>query len=450
MPRLTHRVFTDLAIWMIGFGLLVGVIFPPFVVLLGVPPQFVLTPWFFATCMAAGFVVGAMNIALAKWVVGRRLRLLADRMSTVEVNLRTLAQRGEMEECTPEACHIQVDSDDEIGESARAFNQLVDALALAHQTEAAVRQFSTMLGSQLELHLLADQALEQLLQHTGASAGGILVNQETDLHPLVTYGLCSPENLTTSDHVHRALATEKRQRVLLPDNVTVEGVLAQFRPREIVVDPILYKHIPLGAIVLASASEFSERALSRLDLLRQGLGLALNNALTHDRLQRLAALDPLTSIYNRRFGMARLREEFSRAVRASAPLGLLMVDVDHFKSLNDTYGHLLGDRFLIHVAKIARSVLREGDVLVRYGGDELLAILPAASKQDVGQIAERLRRAVEEAPLQEGGLVIRVTISVGGTAYPEYDADGDGDIVRNVDTALYSAKESGRNRVIVA
>jgi two-component system cell cycle response regulator len=158
----------------------------------------------------------------------------------------------------------------------------------------------------------------------------------------------------------------------------------------------------------------------------------------------------LTALYNRRFGMARLHEEFSRAVRASSPLGLLMLDIDHFKTVNDTYGHLQGDRIIVHVAKIARSVLREGDVLVRYGGDEVLAILPAAAKQDVAQIAERLRRVIEEAPLQEGAQAMRVTVSLGGTAYPECDADSDDDLVKSADSALYRAKESGRNRVMIS
>jgi two-component system cell cycle response regulator len=450
MVRFTRRVFADLAIYMIGFGLLIGIVFPPFVALLGVPTQYVLTPWFFAICMAAGFLVGAVNIGLGRMVVGRRLCLLADRMRTVEANWRELARRGEMAECTPEACQIAVDSEDEIGESAEAFNRLVEALALAHQTQSAVRKFSNVLGSQLELPLLAGQALEQLFEHTGASAGAILIDQETDLHPLVSHGVSSPERLAASDHVRRALATEKRQRVSLPDDVTVDGILTQFRPRDVVVEPILYKHVPLGVIVLAASGEFSELALSRLELFGQGLGLALNNALTHDRLQRLAALDPLTSIYNRRFGLARLQEEFSRAVRATAPLGLLMLDIDGFKSVNDTYGHLVGDRFLVHVAKIARSVLREGDVLVRYGGDELMAILPAASKQDVGLIGERLRRVVEEAPLQDGEQLIRVTVSLGGTAYPEFDADSRDELVRNADSALYAAKEAGRNCAKVA
>jgi two-component system, cell cycle response regulator len=148
--------------------------------------------------------------------------------------------------------------------------------------------------------------------------------------------------------------------------------------------------------------------------------------------------------------MMRLREEFGRAVRINAPLGVLMFDLDYYKSVNDTYGHHIGDRILAHIAAVARSTMREGDVLVRYGGDEFVVILPAASREDVSQVAERLRRKVEETSLVDGDQTVRVTISLGGTAYPELDARDEIGFVRCADRALYSAKEAGRNRVIMA
>jgi len=217
----------------------------------------------------------------------------------------------------------------------------------------------------------------------------------------------------------------------------------------VLVDPVLYKGVPLGVIILASAAGFKDEVRSRLDLFSQGLALALNNALTYDRLQRLAALDPLTSVYNRRFGMARLHEEFSRAVRATAPLGVMMFDIDHFKKVNDTYGHLAGDRVLIQVAKTARTAIREGDILMRYGGEEFLVILPAASKENARAVGEKLRRMVEETSVADGDQEIRVTISIGVTSFPELAVAGEQDLVKRADESLYSAKESGRNRVIM-
>ena len=104
---------------------------------------------------------------------------------------------------------------------------------------------------------------------------------------------------------------------------------------------------------------------------------------------------------------------------------------------------------LARAARIARSVTREGDVMVRYGGEEFLLILPAAWKDDVAQVGERLRRTVEEASIVDGEQTIRVTISARGTAFPETDAEDESSLVKQADKALYTAKETGRNRVVV-
>jgi diguanylate cyclase (GGDEF)-like protein len=178
------------------------------------------------------------------------------------------------------------------------------------------------------------------------------------------------------------------------------------------------------------------------------LALALNNALSHDRLQRLAALDPLTGIYNRRFGMGRLVEEFGRAVRTDTPLGVVMFDIDHFKSVNDVYGHRVGDRVLAAVAKAAKQVIREGDVLTRYGGEEFLVVLPGASADDSAALGERIRRIVSETKVGVDGRTLSVTVSVGVTSHPRDHVDRPEELVEHADAALYRAKAAGRDRVV--
>jgi two-component system cell cycle response regulator len=161
-------------------------------------------------------------------------------------------------------------------------------------------------------------------------------------------------------------------------------------------------------------------------------------------------VDPLTDAYNRRFGLARLQEEYSRAVRAEAPLGVLMLDLDHFKAVNDTYGHLVGDRVLRAVAHACRRVLREGDVLVRYGGEEFLVLLPGAGVADVTQIGERIRRAVGETSVVEGDGRVAVTVSLGGTIYRDNVTTSSEQLVAQADAALYEAKAAGRDRLQIA
>ncbi len=448
--RLTSKIFHDLAIWMVAFGVGIGVAFPFFVLLFGVPPEVVLRPAFFFACTAAGILVAVFNYALARWTVGGRLRILADGMHHVERNLHEMTFSRDLSRCSPETCSLRVDSDDEIGASAAAFNRLVEALANSMRTQEAVRSFSEMLTCELRMTQLADNALHQFFDHTGAVGGAVLYDVGGQLEVAVSSGIENPDQVAASDHVRESFEKGTKQVLAIPEEVLVDAVLVHLRPREVVILPISYKSTPLGVVVLAGTTSFTSDHHARLDLFLQGLGLAFNNALVHDRLERLAALDPLTGVYNRRFGLGRLHEEFGRAVRAQAPVGVLMVDIDHFKSVNDTYGHLAGDRVLKAVARLARASLRQGDVLLRYGGEEFLAVLPAASCADLRAVGERVRRTVEDSALSEGGRTIRVTISVGGASYPEQGVETERELIQLADQALYRAKTGGRNRVDVS
>jgi len=450
VPRITSRVFTDLAIWMAGFGLVIGLVFPPFCLLLGLPPERVLTPHFYSSTLAAGVIVGAANFALARLVVGRRLRALASAMTNVEIQMAAAVFSHDFAGCDPESCALPVDSDDEVGASAGAFNRLIATVARSHGVESAMREFSAVLSSQFELESLGAAALEGLLRHTGAQAGAILIVREDLLAPIASHGLRGLEVLPNNDHVRRAMRLGRSERlsVQLPELV-VDSLLLGQPAREIMIAPVAFKSVPLGTIVLATTSDFQPEAEKLVEHFRAELGLAINNALAHDRLERLAAVDPLTDAYNRRFGLGRLHEEFSRAVRAENPLGVLMLDLDHFKAVNDTYGHLVGDRVLKAIAGACRRVLREGDVLIRFGGEEFLVLLPGAGLIDVQQVGERIRRAIGETVVMDGNQRVAVSVSLGGTTYRETGVDSPEDLVAEADAALYQAKESGRNRLVM-
>jgi diguanylate cyclase (GGDEF)-like protein len=450
MVRITSRVFSDLAIWMIAFGIVVGLIFPPFVVLMGVPAVMVIKPGFFALCIAAGVLVGAVNIALARGVIGKRLQSMAQRMARVEKHVDAISKDPANTNCSPEDCYLPVDSDDEIGRASQAFNNLTDSTAHTLQTLSSVHTFTEMLTGQLDLSLLAQQALRQLLTLTRSDAGALLVEEGGMVTLAAEFGIAASSNLAEGDHIRQGLRTGARQHITLPEDVMLDGVVTDFRPHEIIVEPIRYKGVPLGILVLASARGYQARTDITLDLLHNGMALALNNALAHERLQRLAAIDPLTGVYNRRFGMARFHEEYTRAIRLSAPLGVMMINIDHFKTVNDTYGHLVGDKVLTRVAQLIRANIREGDLIMRYGGEEYLVILPAASGSDTHLLGERLRRVTEEMTIKDGDQVIRITISVGAAAYPELDTEDEQDLIKRADDALYRAKQTGRNKVLVA
>ncbi|MEZ5242229.1 MAG: diguanylate cyclase [Microthrixaceae bacterium] len=450
LPRLTRRVFTDLGIWMMGLGLVMGVVFPFFVMAFGVPSRYVLTPVFFAATIGAGLAVGASNQLLSRAVVGSRLRFMRSRMSTVEENLRATIYSDDPTACTPESCSIPVDSDDELGAAAASFNRLVEALSASHQVTEVSREFANTLSSHIELSPLADAALRRLQDAGGFAAVALCTVADGEMATVSSNGLSDPTALASSDPVQRAYRTLDTIRLDLPEDLPIDGGIVEFRARTVIAFPLHLRLVPIGVLVVASTSTVSDDDERLVQQLLPNLAVALNNALSHERLQRVAAIDTLTGLVNRRFGLERLGEEFSRAVRSREPLGVILFDVDHFKSVNDSYGHQAGDKVLRTVADAARSVLREGDTLMRYGGEEFLAVLPGAGTDDLDQLGDRIRREIEASMTSDQHQEIRVTVSLGAVAFPSTDVADIDDLVRHADAAMYVAKSAGRNRLTFA
>lgn len=168
------------------------------------------------------------------------------------------------------------------------------------------------------------------------------------------------------------------------------------------------------------------------------------------RLERLAVRDELTNLYNYRYLHTRLNEEFKRAERYRDPLACAMLDIDHFKSFNDRFGHDVGDIVLAEVAQRLRDSVREIDVVARYGGEEFLLVLPSTHFSGALTVADRVWRSVGSVPFELGdGQSHRVTISLGVALYPSRDVKSKDQLLKAADRALYQAKEDGRDRICV-
>jgi len=297
MPWLTHRVFTDLAVWMVSLGVFTGAIFPLFVIPLGVSTDTALRPSFFAASCTAGLFVGGLNFLLARVVVGRRLRVLAGGMTTVTERLRDADADAERASLGSEAeySRSEVDSEDDLGESAAAFNLLAAAPTQSHRSR------------------------------------------------------------TTS-----------------------------------------------------------------------------------------AMTDSLTGLANRAAFHERLTAEVKRARRHRRPLSLAILDVDHFKRINDNHGHDVGDQVLIASAHRLTAITRSGELIARLGGEEFAWLLPEASGAHAWEAAERVRKAFSS---QRFPIVGRVTLSV-GVCDVEQAADAD-ELYRLADKALDAAKKQGRNACVL-
>jgi two-component system, cell cycle response regulator len=345
---------------------------------------------------------------------------------------------------------VLVDSTDELGEVATSFNRLVVGLSTSHRVSDGINSLSKAFAANLELGALTEATLSELSIRTGCDAAGLLVVNNGRVKVAGSSGIRDAENLTSAESVLTALKTAQPTVLRLSDEVVISGTLIDFIPQELRILPVSYGAVPIGVLVVAFAQTSSPEAEAVLNASLPGLAVALNNSLNHEDLQRVSAVDPLTGVYNRRFGLQRLTEEFGRSIRSSDPLGVLMLDLDHFKAVNDTYGHVVGDRVLQTVAHAVRQVLREGDVLLRYGGEEFLIVLPGAGRDDLVQMAERIRRAVSEAEIIEAGQRIPVTVSIGGSGLPDKNTTMAQNLILVADAAMYSCKESGRDRCTVA
>lgn len=199
--------------------------------------------------------------------------------------------------------------------------------------------------------------------------------------------------------------------------------------------------------------------LHRGDVLQLGPHLRVRFAIVdsveetlYRQLYESSVRDPLTNAFNRKYFVARLLAEIARARRAEGDVAVLMIDVDSLKTVNDSFGHLAGDRALCAVAARILRVLRVEDVLARYGGDEFVVLAAGAGNFDAERLAERVRRAVEGLHLSARGREVRITTSIGVASLSELDASEEpvGTLLSMADSRMYGAKGSGKNKVCAA
>src|SRR5476649_946375 len=198
------------------------------------------------------------------------------------------------------------------------------------------------------------------------------------------------------------------------------------------------------------AAPISEAKQQLVTAVAEQIALALANLRLRETLRQQSVRDPLTGLYNRRFLEEVLDRELARLERKNLPLSLIMIDVDHFKNFNDTFGHEAGDAVLRDLGGILQRHVRGGDIACRYGGEEFTIVLPEASIEIGRQRAEMLREAVRELRLVHDGKSLgAVTLSLGVACFPEHGRRRE-HMLQVADAALYEAKNGGRNRVVVS
>jgi diguanylate cyclase (GGDEF)-like protein len=213
--------------------------------------------------------------------------------------------------------------------------------------------------------------------------------------------------------------------------------------------PLMARGEPVGVVTATSgtAGAFGAHHAELLRFIAMTIALDIENV----RLHRVAVTDLLTGAYNREFLAQRLPTEIETANSHEYGLSLAMVDVDHFKLVNDQYGHDVGDEVLAEIARRLRGAIRGGDILVRYGGEEFLVVLPRADAGRAWEVGERMRARVAQKSIAAAGmdLLIKVSIGIAQMRTPKA-RESAGELIRRADAALYQAKARGRNRVEVA
>lgn len=217
--------------------------------------------------------------------------------------------------------------------------------------------------------------------------------------------------------------------------------------------PLLTQGSLRGVVEILTGSDSPELSAEEVELAFQmvaSLALALANAKAYADVERLCNIDDLTQLYNSRYLYQVLEAEMKRARRYKIPLSIVFIDLDGFKQVNDTNGHLCGSATLTEIAKLMMGLVRETDIVARYGGDEFVIVLPETHAENAAMIAERIRSRIETHVFRGGGdMEIYLTASFGVASYPEH-ASTPAALIRCADKAMYTAKGHNKNRVILA
>jgi diguanylate cyclase (GGDEF)-like protein len=313
----------------------------------------------------------------------------------------------------------------------------------------AMNETAQRLEHVIDPNEIADVLLEAVGKEFGFKRGAVLAAPHGGVPTLMAYRGPSdaPEVKPYVDSVMER-AWESHDPVLVrqldPEKDKQLSALLPFA-RNVVVVPLFAEGQPLGVLAVEHSVKRGPRIERRVVAMVQQFashsGLALRNAWLLQQVQRMADTDALTGIANRRTFQSLLEREVSRAARNGEQVTLVMIDLDHFKAINDTHGHQTGDEVLRITAQTLAKICRDFDVPARYGGEEFAAILPSCSSKESLVVAERLRKSISEADMP-----IPVTASAGVATFPAHASDPE-KLIAAADEALYESKRAGRDRV---
>jgi two-component system, cell cycle response regulator len=344
-------------------------------------------------------------------------------------------------------------------EQEGVFSRVIDLLDSKLFESTILNELGSLASVSKDYKETVRAVLEILSRVVGNSIGVILMFEEEDMVVHISRPT-SMESFEAAQARTNVLArdygweTAAADRVKLSvhgeENLKVKQDQAPERAYSFVHIPLTAQKKVIGILVACSyqSPAFARDAQAILNLVQNQVTIVVDNARLYEATRQLAITDGLTRIYNHRFFQELFEKEFTRSDRYNTVFSLIMIDIDHFKKINDTYGHLCGDEILKSLASLVKSCLRTMDIVARYGGEEFAILLPETGGAEALQTAERIRRAVEENTFMGTDQGLNVTVSLGVATYPSPLVSDRADVIAKADGALYEAKEGGRNKAI--
>ncbi|MGH2789657.1 MAG: diguanylate cyclase [Actinomycetota bacterium] len=360
---------------------------------------------------------------------------------------------------------IPVRSRDEVGQLAESFNEMSDQLDLVitdlessrDQLQRVVERVGATLRSTHDMGQILDSILSTAADAVSADAGclWLFTGTRDELYPALSVGVNENalDRLRVGEGV-TGLSAERGITVVLP----VKGggpKPARSEPHFPVTMavPLFSSHRVTGVIVLYrndAGEQFGRSDTETVAFLAEQGGVAIENVLLHEEAQRLSLTDGLTGVWNRRYLQMQFKQTLASANRFDRPFSVLLLDLDHFKNVNDNHGHQRGDSILIEFAQRVGAMLREIDTFVRYGGEEFICLLSETDVSGARTTAEKIRQSISGDPFTSVGEdPVTLTVSIGVACYPLHGS-GYQSLIEAADQALYRAKEEGRDRVRLA
>ncbi len=320
-------------------------------------------------------------------------------------------------------------------------NFLFDKLLFESTIMGEIKNLASFINNRTKFLMEFFNTMSALLDY---KASGLLIISEdnTVLYLDLKEGMLSDENIKTVKDFYA-------------DNIKIEIANGmEYNNKEIhmpyfIESGLNIQEERLGNIFIFNDKEYKIKNRNTLSLAGKELAVVVKLMLLYEENERLSITDGLTKAYNRRYFNTQIEKEFEKAKRYNSKLTLIMLDIDHFKLLNDNYGHQQGDMVLIHLSRILKENMRSIDFIARYGGEEFAVLMSGADIREGAILAEKLRKKIEAYPfpaLQKGAKPLKTTISLGVAEYSA-DMNSTDDLVKSADNMLYKAKEDGRNRV---